>query len=171
MNIHVVFAIVVCNMSAFRASRVLLSLFAIELGAAQVTIGALIAMYSVFPVLLGLYAGQVSDKLGVGRPMAYGSIGISCAMLVPYLWPSVAALYVSAALIGASHVFYNVSVQNLVGYLSTPEDRTRNFSNYGLVMATDDADLALQRTEWPLSDAGPRTVPGIIRHCVARVCR
>jgi MFS family permease len=136
MNIHIVFAIVVCNMSAFRASRVLLSLFAIELGAAQVTIGALIAMYSVFPVLLGLYAGQVSDKLGVGRPMAYGSIGISCAMLVPYLWPSIGALYVSAAMIGASHVFYNVSVQNLIGYLSTPADRTRNFSNYGLVMAT-----------------------------------
>jgi len=136
MNINIVFAIVLCNMSAFRASRVLISLFAIELGAPQVTIGALIAMYSVFPMLMGLYAGHVSDKLGVGRPMAYGSIGISLGMLVPYLWPSVPALYASAALIGASHVFYNVSVQNLVGYLSTPEDRTKNFSNYGLVMAT-----------------------------------
>ncbi|MGE5525833.1 MAG: MFS transporter [Rhodospirillaceae bacterium] len=135
MNIGIVFAIVLCNMSAFRASRVLISLFAIELGAAQVTIGALIAMYSVFPMLMGLYAGHVSDKLGVGRPMAYGSIGISLGMLVPFLWPSIPALYVSAALIGASHVFYNVSVQNLVGYLSTPADRTKNFSNYGLVMA------------------------------------
>jgi MFS family permease len=135
MNIQIVFAIVLCNMSAFRASRVLISLFAIELGALQVSIGALIAMYSVFPMLMGLYAGRVSDKLGVGRPMAYGSIGISLGMLVPYLWPSIAALYASAALIGASHVFYNVSVQNLVGYLSTPEDRTKNFSNYGLVMA------------------------------------
>lgn len=136
MNIGIVFAIVLCNMSAFRGSRVVLSLFAIELGAPQVSIGALIAMYSVFPMLTGLYAGHVSDRLGVGRPMAYGSIGMSLGMLVPYLWPSMAALYVSAALIGASHVFYNVSVQNLVGYLSTPEDRTRNFSNYGLVMAS-----------------------------------
>ncbi len=136
MNIGIVFAIVLCNMSAFRGSRVVLSLFAIELGAPQVSIGALIAMYSVFPMLTGLYAGHVSDRLGVGRPMAYGSIGMSHGMLVPYLWPSMAALYVSAALIGASHVFYNVSVQNLVGYLSTPEDRTRNFSNYGLVMAS-----------------------------------
>jgi MFS family permease len=136
MNIYVVFAIVLCNMSTFRASRVLISLFAIELGAPQVSIGALIAMYSVFPMLLGMYAGHVSDRLGVGRPMAYGSVGITLGMLVPYLWESMAALYVSAALIGASHVFFNVSVQNLVGYLSSPEHRTRNFSNYGLVMAS-----------------------------------
>lgn len=135
MNVYIVFAIVLCNMSTFRASRVLVSLFAIELGAPQVSIGALIAMYSVFPMLIALYAGRVSDRLGVGRPMAYGSIGISLGMLVPYLWPSMAALYASAALIGASHVFYNLSVQNLVGYLSTPEHHTRNFSNYGLVMA------------------------------------
>jgi len=136
MTIYTVFAIVLCNMSAFRASRVLISLFAIELGAPQVYIGALIAMYSVFPMLMGLYAGRISDRLGVGRPMAYGSVGISLGMLLPYLWPSLTALYASAALIGASHVFYNVSVQNLVGYLSTATDRTRNFSNYGLVMAS-----------------------------------
>ena len=136
MTIYTVFAIVICNMSAFRASRVVISLFAIELGAPQVYIGALIATYSVFPMLTGLYAGRVSDRLGVGWPMVYGSLGISLGMLVPYLWPSLTGLYASAALIGASHVFYNVSVQNLVGYLSTPADRTRNFSNYGLVMAS-----------------------------------
>jgi MFS family permease len=45
------------------------------------------------------------------------------------------ALCASAAMIGASHVFYNVSVQNLVGMLSGPEQRTRNFSNYGLIMS------------------------------------
>ena len=35
----------------------------------------------------------------------------------------------------------------------------------------DDADLALQRTEPPCSDAGPRMVPGIMRHDDARVRR
>src|ERR1700761_9484319 len=33
----------------------------------------------------------------------------------------------------------------------------------------DDADLARQRTELPLLNGGPRTVPGITRHDVARV--
>ena len=35
----------------------------------------------------------------------------------------------------------------------------------------DDADLALQRTELPLLDAGPRTAPGVTRHDVAHVRR
>ena len=49
--------------------------------------------------------------------------------------PALPALYASAALIGASHMFYNVSAQNLVGSLGGTEERTRNFSNYALAMA------------------------------------
>ena len=133
--IYVVFTIVICNMSAYRGSKVIVSLFALELGAPQIYIGALVSMYSLFPMLVALYAGRMSDRLGVRWPMVCGSAGISLGLLVPYFVPNLAGLYVSAALIGGSHVFYNVSVQNLVGYLSTAETRTRNFSNYGLVMA------------------------------------
>ena len=135
MSIYIVFLIVLCNMISLRGSKVLISLFAIELGAPQFYIGALIAMYSLFPMLLGLFAGKLSDRLGVRPPMLAGSIGLSFALLLPYLFPTLPGLYASAALIGASHVFYNVSVQNLVGILSAREDRTRNFTNYGLVMA------------------------------------
>jgi MFS family permease len=45
-------------------------------------------------------------------------------------------LYLSALLIGFSFVFYNVSVQNLIGMLSSPEARTRNFSNLSLMIAS-----------------------------------
>lgn len=133
--IYTVFAIVICNMSAYRASKVLVSLFALELGAPHIYIGALVSMYSLFPMLVALYAGRMSDRLGVRWPMVAGSAGISLGLLVPFLLPNLGGLYLSAALIGGSHVFYNVSVQNLVGYLSTPDTRTRNFANYGLVMA------------------------------------
>ena len=44
MWIYVVFLIVLCNMTVFRGSKVLVSLFAIELGAAQFYIGVLIAL-------------------------------------------------------------------------------------------------------------------------------
>jgi MFS family permease len=137
MNINLVFLIVLCNMLAFRGSKVLISLFAIELGAAQFYIGVLIATYSVFPLLLALYAGKLTDRLGVRTPMLCGSAGVAAGLLLPFLFSSIPALYASAALIGASHVFYNVAVQNLVGILSAgAEGRTKNFSNYGLVMAT-----------------------------------
>jgi MFS family permease len=138
MNINLVYLIVLCNMLSYRGSKVLISLYAIELGAAQIYIGTLIAMYAVFPLLLALFAGKLTDRLGVRAPMLCGSAGVAAGLLLPFLFHAIPALYASAALIGASHVFYNVAVQNLVGILSTGsvEGRTRNFSNYGLVMAT-----------------------------------
>jgi MFS family permease len=135
MWIYVVFLIVLFNMTSFRGSKVLVSLFAIELGAPQFYIGILVALYSLFPMLLALYAGKLSDRLGVRYPMIAGSMGLALGLSLPYLVPALTALYASAALIGASHVFYNVSVQNLVGTLSGTDDRTRNFTNYGLIMA------------------------------------
>jgi MFS family permease len=112
MNIKIVFVIVLCNMLSYRGSKVLISLFAIELGAAQIYIGMLIAMYAVFPMLLALYAGKLTDRLGVRTPMLCGSAGVAAGLLLPFLFPAIPALYASAAMIGASHVFYNVAVQN-----------------------------------------------------------
>ena len=135
MPIPVVLLIVLLNMTAFRGSKVVVTLFAIELGMPQLYIGAVIAVYSVFPMLLGLYAGKLTDRLGVRVPMIAGTLGVTIALLVPYIFASVAALFVSATLIGATWVFYNVCAQNLIGILSDAETRARNFSNYGLVMA------------------------------------
>lgn len=135
MPIHIVLLIVLLNMTAFRGSKVIVTLFAIDLGASQVHIGALIAMYSVAPMLLALYAGKLADRLGVRMPMIAGTAGVMAALTVPYILPRLTALYLSAALIGATWIFYNVSVQNLIGALSDVRSRARNFSNYGLVMA------------------------------------
>jgi len=135
MTIYVLFLIVLCNVTCLRASRVIVSLFAIELGAQQFLIGVLIAMYSVFPMLLALYAGRLSDRLGPRLPMLVGSLGLVAGLLLPFLYPALPALYVSAGLFGMSYVFYHVSVQNLIGAISTDATRTRNFSNYSLMIA------------------------------------
>ena len=135
MSIQLVLLIVLFNMTAFRASKVLIALFAIDLGASQFLIGVLVALYSLFPVLLALYAGKLSDRLGVRAPMIIGSVGFASGLAVPFLFQSLTALCVSAVLIGVFHMMYNVSVQNLVGSLGGPEARTRNFSNYALAMA------------------------------------
>ena len=135
MSIQLVMLIVLLNMSAFRASKVLVSLFSIELGASQFLIGVLIALYSLFPVMLALQAGKVSDRLGVKLPMVIGSVGFAGSLSIPFFFPVLPALYVSAVLTGIFHMLYNVSVQNLVGSLGGKEERTRNFSNYALAMA------------------------------------
>ena len=135
MPISVLLLIVLLNMTAFRGSKVVITLFAVDLGMPQFYIGALVAMYSVFPMFLGLYAGKLTDRLGVRAPMIGGTVGVVAGLLVPFIFPRVPALYASAMLIGATWVFYNVCAQNLVGILSDAESRARNFSNYGLVMA------------------------------------
>lgn len=128
--------VVLLNMSAFRGSKVLVALFALHLGAAQFTLGIIVALYSLFPTLLAVYAGKLSDRVGVRWPLALGSLGIALSLLLPALLPTLPALYLSAVLIGLSFVFYNIAAQSLVGLLSTTETRTRNFSNLSLMIAS-----------------------------------
>lgn len=135
MPIQWAFVIALCNMSSFRASKVLVTLFGIELGASPFTIGVLVALYSVFPMLLALHVGRLADRFGMRLPMILGSLGVACGFAVPFFWPSLAGLYASAVLIGGSYVFYHVSVQSLIGMLSSKEDRTRNFATYALVLS------------------------------------
>ncbi len=135
MSIHLALLVILLNMSAFRGSKVLVSLFALELGAPQIMLGVIVALYSLCPMLLALYAGKLADRFGVRWPLVLGCLGMSLSLVLPGALPTLHALYLSALLIGAAHVFYNVSVQNLVGMLSAPESRTRNFSNLSLMIA------------------------------------
>lgn len=136
MSIWIVLLMVVCNMLAYKGSKIIITLFSIQLGAPQVVIGILVALYSLFPMILAIYAGKLADRLGVRWPMVIGSCGIALGLTLPFWFPSTVTLYFQAALVGAAHVFYNVSVQNLIGSIGTSEDRTKNFSNFGLAMST-----------------------------------
>jgi len=135
LPIRIVLLIVLLNMTAYRGSKVVVTLFAAELGVSQFLVGVLVAVYSIFPMLLGIFAGKLTDRLGVRLPMTAGTSGVAMALLVPFTFPGVPALYISAVLLGASWVFYNVCAQNLMGILSERESRARNFTNFGLVMA------------------------------------
>jgi MFS family permease len=136
MPIFLALLVVLLNMSAFRGSKVLVSLFALDLGAPQIMLGIIVALYSLCPMLLALYAGKMIDRFGVRWPLALGSLGMSLSLVLPGTLPSLHTLYLSALLLGLSHVFYNVAVQNLIGMLSSTEARTRNFSNLSLMIAS-----------------------------------
>lgn len=113
-------------------SRVVASLFAIDMGANPFQIGALISFYAVFPLLLSIYSGVASDRFGSYRPMVIGTGVLGIGLAAPFAWPHLAALYVSAVLIGVGFVFFNVSAQNLAGALGSEQDRTRNFATLSL---------------------------------------
>jgi MFS family permease len=131
-TIYVIVLVTVLTHTSFKASKVLISLYAIELGANPLTIGVLFAMYSVFPVLLSVYAGKLSDRYGYRRPMLFGAAGLAAGLALPFIVPHLATLFVSAALIGLCYIFYTVSVQHLIGAYGGGIERTRNYSIFSL---------------------------------------
>lgn len=132
MAFYLILLVTLLNHVSFKGSKILITLFAIDLGASPMMIGVLFAMYSVFPVFLSVYAGKVSDRLGFRPPMVFGSIGLLCGLLLPYWIPSVSALFFSATLIGMCYIFYIVSVQHLIGQLGEGLVRTRNYSIFSI---------------------------------------
>lgn len=124
--------IVLMNHTTFRASKVLMSLFAIDLGASPATIGVLYAMYSALPVLLAVYAGKFSDRHGFRLPALIGSCGMLASLLLPFFLPRLSMLFVSAALAGMCHIFYVVAIQHLFGSIGEGANRTRNYSLFSI---------------------------------------
>lgn len=105
-----------------------LSLYALQLGASQFTIGVLMALYALCPLFLAIYAGRLADRLGPRTPMMAGTAGIGLAMLLPPLFPGLITLYVAALLIGSSFHFFFVSVHGTAGGIGGPDNRARNYA-------------------------------------------
>jgi MFS family permease len=114
--------------SCYIGSKVVASLLALDLGASQLVIGVIAALYALLPLALGVYSGRLADTIGMRVPMLLGAALATAAMLCGYAWQELAALFAAATLMGAAFVFYNVSIQNLAGVWGRPEDRARNFS-------------------------------------------
>lgn len=113
-------------------SRVVAALLALNLGAGPMLIGVLIASYSIFQLGFALIVGRISDRYGSRWPMLGGTITFGTGLIIPAVWPTLPALFISAPLIGGGFVFFNVAVQSLAGTLGTAAERTRNFSTLSL---------------------------------------
>lgn len=136
VTIYLTVLLSVLNQIGLKGSKMLVALYAIELGANPFAIGLLISIYAFFPLLLAVYAGRVSDRIGVRWPMVLGSLGMALGLSFPVIMPSMTALYLSAAMIGISNIFFHVSTHNLVGSLGDSHDRTSNFGTFSLGAAT-----------------------------------
>lgn len=135
MSIHLIVFLSLLNFTALFGSKVVVTLYAIELGTTAAGIGVLIALYNAFPLLLSVVAGRVADRLGSFAPMLGGNVGFAAGLLIPALFPVLPALYLSASVIGMSMVFYGITIQNLASSLGTAEQRPKNVSIFGMGMA------------------------------------
>src|SRR2546430_1884153 len=132
MTVYLVVLLSVLNSIGQRGSRVAVSLYALGLGGGPFTVGLLAAMFAAFPLLLAVHAGRISDRVGVRYPILLGTATMACGLALPALAGGLPALFLCPALIGLGHIFFHVSIHNLVGSLGAAEDRTRNFATFAL---------------------------------------
>lgn len=135
MAIALVLLLSAVTFVSLKGSRVLMTLFAVELGAGPFATGMLFAAYGLFPFLFAVYAGRIADRFGNHTLMYAGLAGFACALSLPALSPSLATLFIAAPLVGFTSMLFIVAMQNLVGALSQPGTRTRNYSYYSLADA------------------------------------
>lgn len=115
-----------------KGSRILMTLYAVDLGAGPFETGILFALYGIFPFLLAIAAGRLADRFD-NRLLIYWGLGsYTISLAIPYFFPSMTTLYLVAPFWGFTSMLWVVATQNLVGVLSTAETRTRSFSYYSL---------------------------------------
>ena len=115
-----------------RGAKILVSLSALANGATPFQVGVLAAMFAAFPLVLAVYAGKVSDRIGVTRPIVAGALIIAIGIATPLAFGGLAGLIAASALVGLGHIFFHVSIHNLVGAFGGGEARTRNFATFAL---------------------------------------
>jgi MFS family permease len=131
----IVYLAVLCTLfqgMAQRGAKMLASLAALSLGASPFEVGLLAALFPVFPLLLAVYAGRISDRIGVKIPMVGGSVIMALGLCIPVAWPGMDGLFAAAILIGFGHIFFHVSAHNLIGSYGEGEARVRNFATFSL---------------------------------------
>jgi MFS family permease len=122
------------NLSKF-TGRVIITLYALKLGAQPFTVGALVAMSEVLPTLLSWHVGRFSDRFGTRWLLMVSAAAGTLGMLVSYIIPGLPALFVTSVMYGLMNALYRAPLQNLVGLQSAPQDRARNYSNLTLVVS------------------------------------
>ena len=132
MSIYFVLAIGLLNGTVVQASRVVLPLYALDLDASALTVGLLGASFAVLPLILSVPFGKFADRFGVRWMLVLGALGGGAGMYVPYIVPEISALFVASAVMGLTFGIFSVSLQNLVGQLSSVENRAQYFSNHSL---------------------------------------
>jgi MFS family permease len=133
-------AFVVLTHTAFGASRVTASLYALSNRASAFTVGVVIALYALVPALLAVSAGRWLDSVGAFRPLLVGTVLMTAGALLPAAFPyavaDVAPLLVASTLLGTGFMYVQLTTQNLVGELAEPGRRPAAFAVLALGFST-----------------------------------
>jgi MFS family permease len=112
---------------AFNGTRLNISLAALASGASAFTVGTLMSLIAALPMLLGVSAGRLVDRVGVRVPMIGGVCLLIAAVILPGIFTGIVPLYIAAAGIGCGFSLFHICAQHMVGEMSSEERRRDNF--------------------------------------------
>lgn len=118
----------IASHTVLAGSRVAVSLAALGQGASAFTVGVLMALYALLPMLFAVATGRLSDRVGVRVPMQAGAIGLAAGVSLPLVSLDPWALYASATIVGMAFMMFQIGTQRATGGIGEPQDRPRNFS-------------------------------------------
>jgi predicted MFS family arabinose efflux permease len=113
---------------AFVGARMTTTLFALELGASEAVVGVLMSLFALLPMLLSIGAGRLIDRVGPQRPLAVSLAVLALSAALPFAFPRLETLYVSATLVGVSFMYVHIAMNSVFGAHGSPEQRAVNFS-------------------------------------------
>jgi MFS family permease len=128
MTIYLVVLVSTLSQIGFGGSRVAVSLFSLELGASQFTVGVIAALYSLSPMFLSIVIGRYSDRVSPHVPMIWGSVMMVVALLLPLTVPSIVILCALAFLNGLGHLVFSIPLEAAVGGVGGSQHRARNYA-------------------------------------------
>ena len=110
-------------------------LYAVALGLDAATVGLLVALPNVFPMLLAVPAGRAVDGAGALRWMLVASLGLISAPLLVAALGGTLALVIAQLLLGLFHVFLTLASQAYVATLGSRASFERDFAWYSTSLA------------------------------------
>lgn len=121
---------------AFAGARVTLSLYALHLEASPFTVGVLLSLLALLPMIFSVAVGRLIDRIGVRKPMLIGAATLFAGIMVAVVSPTLPALFIMSCLAGSGFFLFHIAVNYLTAIAGRPEDRARNFSWLALSFST-----------------------------------
>ncbi len=113
---------------AFTGARITISLYAIKQQASTLTVGLLVSLLAIVPMVLSIHLGRWTDRIGATRPSLMGLIAVVVGTVLPALHESIVGLGIASVILGTGFILIHIAVNNATGHESTPENRTQAFT-------------------------------------------
>jgi predicted MFS family arabinose efflux permease len=97
------------------------------LGASSLTVGVLMSLFAALPMVMGVAAGRLVDRVGIRRPILVAAALLAFAVVLPWLAPGLVSLHFAAAIAGVGFMLFHICAQHSVGIMGSAADRKANF--------------------------------------------